>query len=309
MDRIDAMRAFVTVVSEGSFTRAAERLAMSPQLVSKYVARLEEQLGTRLLNRTTRKVHLTEAGSRYAERAQQVLDDLEDMDSQLHDLQQSARGQLRISAPVSFASLHLAPLLYRFQQAHPAVSIDLQLNDRKVDIVEEGFDIALRIGHLKSSSLIAKFIAPIRLVMCAAPAYLARHGTPTRPEDLKHHRYLRYSYMEENARFPAHEWLRPREPASGGAMSSNNGELLVKAAIEGAGIVIQPTFITGTAIAEGKLEVLLPAYAPEPMGLYAVYAHRTLLASKVRCFIDFMTGYLGTPPYWDNFDQHNKPPQ
>lgn len=303
MDRIDAMRAFITVVTEGSFTRAAERLDMSPQLVSKYVSRLEEQLGARLLNRTTRKVHLTEAGTRYAQRAQQVLDDIDDMDSQLNDLQQDARGQLRISAPVSFATLHLAPLLCRFQHAHPLVSIDLQLNDRKVDIVEEGFDIALRIGHLKSSSMIARFIAPVRLVMCASPAYLSRHGTPSGPEDLKNHRYLHYSYMEDSTSFPVHEWLRPPGRESSGGISCNNGEVLLKAAIEGAGIIIQPTFICGAAIAEGKLRVILPEHEPDAMGLYAVYAHRKLLASKVRYFIDFMAEYFGTQPDWDNFDR------
>ena len=306
MDRIDAMRAFITVVTEGSFTRAAERLDMSPQLVSKYVSRLEEQLGARLLNRTTRKVHLTEAGTRYAQRAQQVLDDIDDMDSQLNDLQQDARGQLRISAPVSFATLHLAPLLCRFQQAHPLVSIDLQLNDRKVDIVEEGFDIALRIGHLKSSSMIARFIAPVRLVMCASPAYLSRHGTPSGPEDLKNHRYLHYSYMEDSTSFPVHEWLRPPGRESSGGISCNNGEVLLKAAIEGAGIIIQPTFICGAAIAEGKLRVILPEHEPDAMGLYAVYAHRKLLASKVRYFIDFMAEYFGTQPDWDNFDRGSR---
>jgi DNA-binding transcriptional LysR family regulator len=309
MDRIDAMRAFITVVTEGSFTRAAERLGMSPQLVSKYVARLEEQLGARLLNRTTRKVHLTEAGNRYALRVQQVLDDIDDMDNQLNDLQQDARGQLRISAPVSFATLHLAPLICHFQRAHPAVSIDLQLNDRKVDIVEEGFDIALRIGHLKSSSMIAKFIAPVRLVMCASPAYLAQHGMPSTQEELKNHRYLHYSYMEESPALPAHEWLKPPGSESISGMICNNGEVLLKAAIEGAGIIIQPTFICGAAITEGKLRVILPEYEPDAMGLYAVYAHRKLLASKVRCFIDFMEGYFGDTPYWDNFDRvHNQRP-
>ncbi|GHA30293.1 LysR family transcriptional regulator [Oceanisphaera arctica] len=302
MDRIDAMRAFITVVTEGSFTRAADRLGMSPQLVSKYVSRLEEQLGARLLNRTTRKVHLTEAGDRYALRVQQVLDDIDDMDSQLNDLQEDARGQLRISAPVSFATLHLAPLLCRFQRAHPSVNIDLQLNDRKVDIVEEGFDIALRIGHLKSSSMIAKFIAPVRLVMCASPDYLTRHGMPSNPDELKNHRYLRYSYMEESPALPAHAWLRPPGSELSGGMICNNGEVLLKAVMEGSGIIIQPTFICGAAIGEGKLKVILPEYEPDAMGLYAVYAHRKLLASKVRCFIDFMEGYFGDPPYWDNFD-------
>jgi DNA-binding transcriptional LysR family regulator len=300
MDRIDAMRAFVTVVNEGSFTRAAQRLELSPQLVSKYVSQLEQHLGARLLNRTTRKIHLTEAGARYHQRAQAVLGEIEDMESQLGDLQAQARGRLRISAPVSFAIRHLAPLLRDFQQAHPAVDIDLQLNDRKVDIVEEGFDVALRIGRLKSSSLIARRVAPVRLVMCAAPAYLARHGTPRRPEDLKAHRYLHYSYMDPSGREPVFRWLQARTPGHG-ELVSNNGDVLVAAAIAGAGIVLQPTFLCGAAIQAGQLAVILPEYEPEPMALYAVYAHRLLLPSKVRGFVDFLDGYFGNPPYWDRF--------
>ncbi|MEQ6889083.1 LysR family transcriptional regulator [Halomonas sp. CS7] len=302
MDRIDAMRAFVTVVTEGSFTRAAERLETSPQLVSKYVSQLEQHLGVRLLNRTTRKVHLTEAGARYHQRALQVLNDIDDMEHQLGDLHTQAKGRLRISAPVSFAIRHLAPLLSDFQRAHPAVDIDLQLNDRKVDIVEEGFDIALRIGHLKSSSLIARRIAPVRLLMCASPAYLKQHGTPRRLEDLEAHRYLRYSYMELAAGETISRWLSSRDPHHGGDMVSNNGDVLVEAAIAGAGIALQPTFISGPAIKAGTLRVILPEHAPEPMSLYAVYAHRQLLASKVRCFIDFLEGYFGEPPFWDRFD-------
>lgn len=302
MDRIDAMRAFVTVVSEGSFTRAAERLETSPQLVSKYVSQLEQHLGVRLLNRTTRKLHLTEAGTYYQQRAQQLLNDLDDMEHQLGDLQTQARGRLRISAPVSFAIRHLAPLLSDFQQAHPAVGIDLQLNDRKVDIVEEGFDIALRIGHLKSSSLIAKRIAPVRLVLCASPEYLARHGTPRRLEELEAHRYLRYSYMEQEAGESVFKWLSGRGQYTGGDLVSNNGDVLVEAAIAGAGLALQPTFISGAAIQAGKLRVILPEHEPEPMSLYAVYAHRQLLASKVRCFVDFLEGYFGDPPFWDRFD-------
>ncbi|QFU02067.1 HTH-type transcriptional regulator DmlR [Halomonas sp. THAF5a] len=307
MDRLDAMRAFITVVSEGSFTRAAERLAMSPQLVSKYVAQLEAHLGVRLLNRTTRRLHLTEAGRRYHPRAQQLLADLDDVEHQLGDLQTQARGLLRISAPVSFATRHLAPLLGDFQRAHPGVDIDLQLNDRKVDIVEEGFDIALRIGHLKSSSLIAKRIAPVRLVMCASPAYLTQHGTPERPEQLKAHRYLRYSYAEQEAGDSLSRWLPGRGPAGGGDPISgdfvcNNGDVLVESAIAGAGIALQPTFIAGPALQDGRLRVVLPDHEPRPMSLYAVYAHRQLLASKVRCFVDFLEGYFGDPPYWDRFD-------
>lgn len=300
MDRLTAMRAFVTVVAEGAFTRAAERLDTSPQLVSKYVSQLEQHLGARLLNRTTRRIHLTEAGSAYHQRAQQVLIEIDDMENQLDDLQTQAQGLLRISAPVSFAIRHLAPLLSDFQKAHPAVGIDLQLNDRKVDIVEEGFDIAMRIGRLKSSSLVARRIAPIRLVMCASPHYLETHGIPEDPQELSGHRYLRYSYMEES-REPVTKWLRHNSGSHLGEMTSNNGDVLVEAAIAGAGIALQPTFISGCAIKQGKLQVVLPKHEPEPLGLYAVYAHRQLLASKVRHFVDFMTGYFGDPPYWDRF--------
>ncbi len=300
MDRIDAMNAFISVVHEGGFSRAAERLEMSPQLVSKYVSRLENSLGVRLLNRTTRKVHLTEAGTRYYQRAQLILEDLEDLESQLGDLQDSAQGLLRINAPVSFAARHLAPLLCDFQAAHPAVGIDLQLNDRKIDIIEDGVDIALRIGHLKSSSLIAKRLAPVRLVMCASPEYLAKHGTPTTLDDLKQHRYLRYRYMESQDSESLHHHLM-NERIQHRDLISNNGDVLVQAAIAGAGIAIQPTFISGDAIASGQLRIVMPAYEPEPMALYAVYAHRQLLASKVRCFIDVADGYFGEPPYWDRF--------
>lgn len=302
MDRIEAMRAFVTVVNEGSFTHAADRLAMSPQLASKYVSQLEQHLGVRLLNRTTRKLHLTEAGSRYHQHAQQVLNDIDDMENQLGDLQTRARGLLRISAPVSFATRQMAGLLSDFQAAHPEVGIDLQLNDRKVDIVEEGFDIALRIGHLKSSSLIAKRLAPVRLVFCASPDYLAEHGTPEHPEDLRHHRYLRYSYLDPDASTAVLQGFQSSRHDSRRDLISNNGDVLVAAAMAGAGIALQPTFISGDAIRSGQLKVVLPDHEPEPMSLYAVYAHRQLLASKVRCFVDFIDGYFGDPPYWDRFE-------
>ena len=302
MDRIDAMRAFITVVTEGSFTLAADRLALSPQLVSKHIAQLEKHLGARLLNRTTRKLHLTEAGTRYFQRAQQVLSDISDMENELGDMQAHASGLLRISAPASFAIRHMAKLMIDFQQAHPAVDIDLQINDRKVDIVEEGFDVALRIGQLKSSSLIAKRIAPIRLVMCASPEYLHLHGIPQSLQDLRAHRYLRYSYLEDDANQLAHRWLQSSDRPRSNELVCNNGDVLAESAIAGAGIALQPTFISGAAIKEGKLQVVLPEHEPEPLALYAVYASRQLLANKVKCFVDFLEGYYGDRPYWDQFD-------
>ena len=299
MDRIDAMRAFVAVVTEGSFSNAANTLQLSPQLVSKYVSKLEEQLNTRLLNRTTRKVSLTEAGSHYFGHAQQILLSIDDMESKLGGLQQNPKGVLRISAPVSFALKHMAKLITDFQIHYPLVKVDLQLTDRKVDIVEEGFDVALRIGQLKSSSLIAKKVAPIRVMLCAAPGYLNKHGTPTQPEDLERHRYLHYSYMNMDGKDDIYQLLKAKYLKQGSELRSNNGDVLVDAAIAGAGIVLQPTFIISEALISSKLVVVLPELEPEALGLYAVYAHRKLLPHKVRCFIDFVEGYYGTPPYWD----------
>lgn len=294
MDRLQAMQVFVTVVNEGSFVQAAEKLGVSPQLVSKSLSQLEEHLGVRLLNRTTRRQHLTEAGTAYYERAQQVLADIDDIELQLSGLQQSARGVLRISAPVSFAIRHLAPLVCAFQEAYPDVVVDLQLNDRKVDIIEEGFDIALRIGKLDSSSLIAKRLAPVRLLYCAAPDYLERAGTPTDVQALREHRYLHYSYMNEAV-----------VPAAQKVLRSNNGDILIEAACAYAGIALQPTFIAWEALREGRLQPILQAYEPEPIALYAVFAHRQFLASKVRSFLDFIDGYFGIPltgttssPFW-----------
>lgn len=289
MDRLQAMRIFVTVVNEGSFVQAAEKLEVSPQLVSKSLNQLEEHLGVRLLNRTTRRQHLTEAGNAYFLRAQHVLAEVDDMELQLSGLQHSARGVLRVSAPVSFALRHLAPLVVSFQKAYPEVVVDLQLNDRKVDIVEEGFDIALRIGKLESSSLIAKRLAPIRLVYCAAPQYLVEYGEPRELAALRDHRYLHYSYMDESF-----------VPKAAQVMRSNNGDVLVAAACEGAGIALQPTFIAYEALRAGRLKTILPAHEPEPIALYAMFAHRQFMASKVRAFLDFVDGYFGEPPYWDD---------
>ena len=287
MDRIDDMQAFVAVVQEGSFTRAAERLDTSPQMISKQVSRLEDRLGVRLLNRTTRKVHLTEAGEGYAARAETLLDDFADLESQLGDYQAQPQGLLRITAPASFATLQLPSLLCDFQKAFPKIRVDLQLNDRKVDIVEEGFDVALRIGQLDDSSLIARHLAPVRLVRCASPAYLDQHGRPKTQQDLKQHLFLGYSYTRQ-VHYPGPVLLE-----------SNNGEILTKCAIQGAGIAQQPTFICGEAVRDGLLEVIMPEDEPEPLGLYALYAHRKLLAPKVRSFIEFVDGYFGSPPVWD----------
>ena len=302
MDRVETMKAFVTVAEEGSFTKAAEKMGTSNQLVSKYVSQLEERLGIRLFNRTTRSVHLTQEGEQCLQHAMHILESVHDMENHFGQLQNIAKGILHISAPASFSTLHLAPLIRDFKKQFPEVGINLELNDRKVDVIEEGFDIALRIGNLKSSSLIAKKIAPIRLVLCASPEYLKKYGKPNHPQELIPAHFLQYSYMDVTpSKNLLMETLRSHVLKKQSGLVANNGEILMTAAIAGEGYILQPTFIVGDALKAGKLETILNRYELEPIGLYAVYPHRKLLAPKLRAFIDFIGSYYGDPPYWDNY--------
>ncbi|NVJ51975.1 MAG: LysR family transcriptional regulator [Gammaproteobacteria bacterium] len=302
MDRIDTLNAFLTVAQEGSFTKAAEKLGLSNQLVSKYVSELERQLGVRLLNRTTRRVNLTEAGEQGVAFAQTILESLNDLTDHFAAIEGSIQGRLRVNAPVSFATLHLSQALAEFMQHYPEVTVDMQLNDRKVDLIEEGYDVALRIGQLKSSSLIAKKLAPIQLMLCAAPEYLARVPALTKPEDLLPEDFLMYSYMTlPTSENPLLETLRRYAQQKRTQLSCNNGEILMASAIAGLGYVLQPTFIVGDAIKSGDLCPLFEEYAPESLGLYAVFPHRQMLAPKLRVFIDFLSDYFGQQPYWDNY--------
>lgn len=305
MDKLDTMRAFTYVVQESSFSKAADKLDMSPQLVSKYVSNLEDELKTRLLHRTTRKVSITEAGRAYYDRCIQVLDDIDEMENALNDLHQHVSGVLSISAPMSFGMRHLPVLIADFQRQYPDVHVDLRLTDKKVDIVEEGVDIALRIGNLRDSALIARRITDIKLAICASPNYLSEKGVPQTPKDLSGHEYLRYSYSE-SLLMQLIEGLGQEKIELVEKQSCNNGDYLLQSAIHGGGIIIQPTFIVGDALSKGQLVPILSEYAPSTMGLYAVYSHRKFLASKVRAFIDFTSEYYGETPYWDLFDEDKK---
>ncbi|WP_448212434.1 LysR family transcriptional regulator [Colwellia sp. MEBiC06753] len=302
MIRVDLLNVFVTVSEEGSFTKASERLGMSNQLVSKYVAQLEEHLNTRLLNRTTRKVYVTEAGEKCIQYAKHILESVNEMEEQFGELQTEVKGTLNISAPVSFSTLHLANFLCEFKRQYPKIALNVQLNDRKVDVIEDGYDIALRIGQLKSSSLIAKKLAPVRLVVCASPDYIKANGMPKHPTELNPEHLLHYRYADFDK--PDNELLKTFKLYSQtkrATMVANNGELLMAAAIAGEGYTLQPTFIVGEAIKQGKLQTMLEGFEPEAIGLYAVYPHRKLITSKVRAFIDTIDGFFGSPPYWDAF--------
>ncbi|MGE5145123.1 MAG: LysR family transcriptional regulator [Candidatus Eiseniibacteriota bacterium] len=301
MDRLSSLRIFTKVVEEASFTGAAEKLGLSRALVSKAVIELERDLGARLLERTTRRVKVNEVGAAYYERAQRILGELDEADASVRLLHDAPRGTLRVSAPLSFALLHLKPIVTAYLARNPEVVLSLSLNDRFVDLIDEGFDVAIRISALESSSLVARKIAPARRVLVAAPDYLKKHGTPKTPADLARHRCLPY-VAGAAAR---HEEWRLTGPdgehviRATGPLAANNGDMLHCAATDGLGIALLPTFIVGADLQAGKLETVLPDYTPGDFGIYAVYPPNRQLAAKVRVFIDLLVAHFGKRPRWD----------
>lgn len=305
MDRFAAMQAFVAVVETGSFVRAGERLGLSATSVSRAVAALEAHLDVRLLYRTTRRVSLTGAGRTYYRYAVDLLADLAEAEAAVSADSRTASGVLRLSAPVTFGVLHLAPLLPRFRQQHPGLTLDLSLDDRITDLVEEGRDLAVRISReLLATTLVARPLTSTQLVVCAAPSYLARFGAPQSPEELGRHQCLLYSYADQ-----AGQWAF-RAPdgsvhhvAVKGVMIANNGDVLRLAALAGEGIVVQPSFIVGDDLLSGRLVPLLQDYALPPLKVYAVYPGRRHLPAKVRLFIEFLKAAWGEPPPWERWRQ------
>lgn len=302
MDRFESMRIFTKVVESGSFTGAAARLDFSPGMASEHVKALEERLGTRLLQRTTRKLSLTEAGRAYYEHCAKILADLEEAEQAARDLHAAPRGELRVNATPSFGMLRLAPAISDFTARFPEVSVELVLSDRIVDLIDEGFDLAVRVEPLPDSSLIARQIAPVRLVICAAPSYLERHGTPRTPADLVRHNCLTLTG-------PSHfqQWFLPGiigDPAEvfpTGNLRSNSGGVLMCAALAGHGVVCLPSYITAEALRSGRLVPLLPEYVTASFTLRAVYPSNRHLSAKVRAFVDFLADRFGKHPGWDDW--------
>jgi DNA-binding transcriptional LysR family regulator len=300
MDSLTDIVVFVRVVDDGSFTRAAERLKLSRSVVSKYVTRLEGRLGARLLNRTTRRLSLTEAGRIFYERSRRGLQDIEEAEAEVSRLQEKPRGVLRINSPMSFGILHIAPALPEFLAQHPEVSVEMNLDDRVVDVIEEGFDVSIRIAEMPDSSLIARRLAPCRHVIVAAPAYLEKHGTPRTPEDLRDHNIISFSYQAS-----AYDWhfISPDNkqvsvPVSG-SMQANNSLALREALLRGVGITRTPTFVVGKDVQDGHLLSILGNYRTLEVSIYLVYPQRRHLSPKVRAFVDFMADRISEPPYWD----------
>lgn len=298
MDQLAALNAFVATVESGGFSQAARRLGVSKSLLSRQVAHLEAELGVRLLQRTTRRLSPTEAGELYFQRAQRILLDLEEAASEVGQLQTAPRGKLRVSAPMSFGVLHLTPALPSFLAACPELELELSLSDRFVDLIEEGVDVAVRIGRLSDSSLIARHVAPIRRAVCASPAYLARCGTPTLPNDLAAHACLSHIGMgPAEWRFAIGGKLETVRVQS--RLSAGNGEALRILALAGLGLVYLPTFFVGDDLRSGALVSVLEDYVPQDSALYGVYPHSRHLSAKVRAFLDFLGKAFGPEPPWD----------
>jgi DNA-binding transcriptional LysR family regulator len=304
MDRLAAMTAFRRVIDLGSFRAAARDLGRSNASISKQVSDLEAELGATLIARTTRRLAPTEVGRAYYERCARILDELAEAEAAVASLEAAPRGILRVNAPMSFGLLHLARALPAYMEACPNVRVDLVMNDRAVDLLEEGFDVALRVRtSLPDSSLIARRLAPIRRVLCTAPEYLERYGEPERPEELVRHRCLIYSLSTSPT-----EWTftprGEREPLTVRVQpyfTANSSMAVREALLAGIGIALVPTFVVGPDIAEARLRTVLPDFEVPPHTMYTIYPASRHLSPKVRSFVDFLVERYGEEPYWESY--------
>ncbi len=299
MKPFEEMQHFVRIVEAGSISAAAEQLGVAKSGVSRRLSDLESRLGVRLLNRTTRRSSLTEAGRSYYEGALKLLSDLAELDAQVTGCEAALAGRLRMAAPLSFGLAHLTPAIEEFMRTHPDILVDVDFSDRQVDLVAQGADLAIRIAELRDSSLKARKLCPIRLLLCASPAYLERHGTPRSADELVDHQVLLYdigggaSLRLSDGR--GGELSLPVQPR----LVANNGDFLRDIAIAGHGIVLTPTFIAWQALAMGELLPLLPESWPLAINAYAVWPQSRFLSARARRFIDFLAERFGDNPYWD----------
>lgn len=302
MDRLTSMQVFSRVARTGGFASAARELDMSRAMVSKHVMNLEETLGVRLLNRNTRQVSLTEAGADYLERLQHILSELDEAEESVATLTSEPRGILRLNAPPSFGAFHLVPLIAEFMQLNPRVEVQLTLTDHAASVVEEGMDLAIEVGRLADSNMIARILSHSRLVVSGAPAYLERHGIPASPEDLTDHNCL------TSSRFPPRDEWPFRGPNGDttykvtGSFRSNIGDAVHRMALNGLGLAMLPTYMIGNDLKAGRLQAVLTEYEPKPYAIAALYPDRRYLPVKVRSFVDFLAERMGPEPGWEQWD-------
>lgn len=299
MDRFEEMRNFVQVVEAGSITRAADLSHTAKSAVSRRLADLETRLGVQLLNRTTRRMALTDAGQRFYEESGRLLAELEQAEATVVSAEAALSGRIRLAAPTVFGRRHLGPALNDFQAEHPQIQFDIEFNDRHVDIVEEGIDLAIRITELRDSRMIARRLARVTATICASPEYWARHGRPAVPRDLEQHRALHYSYL------PSATWrYRAPDGSSGsvrvpGVMQANNGDYLLEAASRGFGVIRQPRFISCDALRAGRLEAVFTDHQWQDLAAWAVYPNTRHLPQRIRALIDFLAARWGDEPDWE----------
>ena len=300
MNRLDDLEAFVAVVEAGSITQAADRLGIAKSAVSRRLSALEQRLGVELIRRTTRRLNLTETGRGFYEQSSRILADLDEAESAAAQSHGELRGRLRIALPLSFGLKHMGRPISEFVRRHPKVTFDLDLNDRRVDLLEEGADLALRIGRLEDSSLIARRLFDARTVLVASAEYLERHGAPAVPHDLAAHRCLAYSNLREPNRWRCRDRDgKAIDVAIKPVMMASSGDFLSGMAADGHGIAMQPTFIAGPLVESGALVPILTDYQWPITPAYAVYPPTRHLTYRVRAFIDFLAEtFAGTPP-WD----------
>ncbi|HET7729230.1 MAG TPA: LysR family transcriptional regulator [Usitatibacter sp.] len=300
MENLADIAVFVRVVERGSFTLAADDLSLSRAAVSKYITRLEERLGARLLHRTTRRLSLTEAGATLFEASRGAIERIDEAQAAVAQFQSAPKGRLRLSAPMSFGILHLGPAIADFSREYPEVTLDVRLDDRFVNLVEDGIDVAVRIGVLADSTLVARKLGVTRAVACASPEYLREHGEPETPEDLASHDCLIYSYLATTNvwRFRAEDG-REIPVAVSGKVRINNGIVLAEAALAGRGILLTPSFYVAPMLRDGRLRRILTHYKLPELGIHAVYPQRAYVPPKVRAFVEFLAQRFGRKPDWE----------
>lgn len=299
MNRFEEMETFVRIVDAGSITRAAEQLDTVKSAVSKRLSELEKRLQVTLLNRTTRKQTLTDSGRSYYQQCLKIMEDVNELENSLKNEHCSLTGTIKIAAPLSFGITHLSPALIQFMELNPEIKLDMDFNDRKIDLIDEGFDIAIRISNLTDSTMIARKFTQTRVLLCASPEYLQTHGTPEHPDDLKKgHVKLRYITAPERWQFEDknNNKYAVKVPTR---MVANNGQFLCQAAIKGQGIILIPDFVAYKAVRLGQLVPLLTDYMEDFfIGAYALYPQTRHLSRRVRALVDFLVQYYGEKPYW-----------
>ncbi|MBV8192905.1 MAG: LysR family transcriptional regulator [Alphaproteobacteria bacterium] len=309
MDRILSMAVFKRVVDAGSFAGAAPHLGMSPEMVGNHVKALEAHLGVRLLNRTTRRMRVTEAGAAYHARCAQILSDIEEAEAEAGAQQVAPSGILRIAGPMTFGELHLGSAIAAYMDRHPAVKVDVFLSDRYVNLIDEGFDLAIRIGEPPDSSLISRRVASASLVLCASPDYLVRNGAPQKPADLSQHACLVYADLRSPRTWRFSDAKGHTETVQiNGPFSTNNPQLLLSLAAAGHGVLLWPSFAVGAEILSGRLVPLLTQWRTRELTIWALYPHRQLLSPKVRSFVDFLVQRYGGEPEWEKWRLVSKVP-